>query len=128
MRIAVSAESDNGLKSEVSPHFGRCPYYALVDLDEENEQVVEHVRTVANPYYGHHQPGQIPAFIHSQGVNVMVAGGMGAGAISYFGQLGIDVATGASGSVREAIERYQKGELNGGACCPGDHDHHSSCH
>lgn len=124
MRIAVSAESEQGLQSEVSPHFGRCRYYVLVDL---NGKVVEQVTTVVNPHYGNHQPGQVPAFIHRQGVDVMVSGGMGARAVQFFNQHGIQVATGASGTVREAIERYLRGELQGGACCSGEHDHRSSC-
>ena len=32
MRIALSADNDNGLDSVISPHFGRCPYYVFVDL------------------------------------------------------------------------------------------------
>ncbi len=82
------------------------------------------VSAVANPYYGNHQPGQVPAFIHSHNVDVMVSGGMGAGAISFFNQYGIEAATGAAGLVRDAVEAYLKGELSGGASCPGDHHHH----
>ncbi len=122
MRIAVSAESDGGLQSEVSPHFGRCPYFALVDV---GESTVAGVTTVANPFYGNHQPGQIPAFIHAQGVSVMVSGGMGARATAFFAEYGIAVATGASGTVGEAVEGYLNGELSGDACCSGEHDHHS---
>ena len=122
MRIAISAESNSGLLSEVSPHFGRCPYYVLIDLDG---RAILEVKSVANPYYGSHQPGQVPAFIRDQSAAVMVSGGMGARATAFFSEYGIQVATGASGTVGEAVERYLKGELSGDACCPGDHDHHS---
>jgi len=125
MRIAVSAESDSGLESKVSPHFGRCPYYVLVDLEGDG---VPQVTTITNPYYSNHQPGQVPAFIRSQGADVMVSGGMGARATAFFSQYGIEVATGASGTVAEAIKRYLRGELSGEACCSGDHEQHSSCH
>ena len=43
MRIAVSADNDNGLDSVVSPHFGRCPYYVLVDLEGQEVQQVNAV-------------------------------------------------------------------------------------
>ena len=33
MRIAISVEDDNGLDSVISHHFGRCPYFVLVDVD-----------------------------------------------------------------------------------------------
>jgi len=82
MRIAISADDSRGLDSVVSPHFGRCPYYVLVDLDGRE---VRQVSAVENPYHGHHQPGQVPSFINSQGVNVMLAGGMGRRAIAWVG-------------------------------------------
>lgn len=121
MRIAVSTENDYGLASTVSAHFGRCPYFVLVD---HVDGVVVNVTTVANPYYGNHQPGQVPAFIHSQQADVMLSGGMGAGAISFFAEYGVAVATGATGTVQESIERYLRGELSGEASCPGHHGEH----
>ena len=33
MRIAVSADNKQGLDSVVSPHFGRCPHFVLVDVE-----------------------------------------------------------------------------------------------
>ena len=63
MRIAVSADKDSGLEAPVSPHFGRCPYYALVDLEGE---AVTSVKTVPNPYYPDHVPGVVPEFIHGR--------------------------------------------------------------
>jgi len=122
IRIAVSAESNDGLDSPVSPHFGRCPYFVLVDA--ENGSILR-VETVPNPWYGNHQPGQVPAFVHSQKANVMVSGGMGPNAVSFFNQYGIEVATGASGTVRQAVDEYLTGTLRGiQACCPDDGGHH----
>jgi predicted Fe-Mo cluster-binding NifX family protein len=114
MRIAISADDNNGLDSVVSPHFGRCPYYVLVDLDDRK---VSQVDAVENPYYGHHQPGQVPGFIESQGANVMLAGGMGRRAIGFFEQYGIQAVTGATGSVRYALEQYLGGTLQGAEPC-----------
>ena len=114
MRIAVSADENNGLHSVVSPHFGRCPYYALVDLDG---QEVKQVNVVANPNYGRHAPGTVPIFIQAQGAAVMLAGGMGRRAVAMFEQLGIQAATGASGTVRHALEQYLSGGLQGAEPC-----------
>ncbi len=114
MRIAVSADDNNGLNSVVSPHFGRCPYYVLVDLEERE---VKQVNGVANPYYDHHQRGQVPGFIHSQGADVMLTGGMGRRALGLFEQCGVEAVTGASGTVRHALERYLGGELHGAEPC-----------
>ena len=113
-RIAISADSNNGLDSVVSPHFGRCPYYILVDLDGRE---VSEVSAVENPYYGKHQPGAVPGFIQSQGADVMLAGGMGRRAIGFFQQYGIQAVTGASGTVRHALEQYLGGVLLEAAPC-----------
>jgi len=122
MRIAISAENNNGLNSLVSGHFGRCPYFILVDVEG---QEIKTVTAVDNPYYGHHEPGQVPAFIHSQGANVMLAGGMGQRAVSFFQEYGIQVATGAAGCVGESLQRFLGGELTGAApCIESQHHHH----
>jgi predicted Fe-Mo cluster-binding NifX family protein len=114
MRIAVSAEDNNGLDSIVSPHFGRCPHFVLVDMDG---QAVKAVSVVDNPYYGNHRPGQVPAFINGHGVNVMLTGGMGHRAIAFFEGFGIRPVTGAAGTVRQSLERYLGGALQGAAPC-----------
>ena len=120
MRVAVSADENRGLDSVVSPHFGRCPFYVLVDLDG---QEARQVSVVENPYYGKHAPGQVPAFINEQGVNVMLTGGMGGRAISFFQQYGIQAVTGASGTVRHALEQYLGGRLQGAEPCRESHEH-----
>ena len=120
MRIAISADDNNGLESVVSPHFGRCPHYILVDVESQD---VKAVQSVDNPYYGQHAPGQVPGFIHSQGVNVMLTGGMGRRAIGFFEQYGIEAVTGASGTVRYALERYLGGQLRGVQPCRESIEH-----
>jgi len=120
MRIAVSADSKNGLDSVVSPHFGRCPYFILVDMDDH--EVIQ-VQEVENPFYGHHQPGQVPAFVNSLEANVMLTGGMGGRAIMFFQQFGIEGVTGAYGTIRQSVERYLGGQLSGAAPCKESEEH-----
>ncbi len=114
MRIAISADNRDGLEAPVSPHFGRCPYYVLVDVEEGR---ITGVQTVDNPYLSHHEPGAVPGFIRQQGVQVMLTGGMGRRAVEFFTGFGIQPVTGASGIVQEALSRYLKGELTGVAPC-----------
>ncbi len=114
MRIAVSAEDQRGLESVVSPHFGRCPYFVLADLDGRE---VKTVQAIANPYFSRHQPGQVPGFINEQDADVMLTGGMGRRAIAFFQQFGIQPVTGARGTVRLALEQYLGGDLQGAAPC-----------
>lgn len=121
MRIAVSVENSGGLDATVCGHFGHSPFFALVDV--EGEQVGS-VRTVANPHYPQHAPGAIPQFIHSQGADVMLTGGMGARAVSFFEEIGVEPVSGAGGTVREALTQYLSGRLTGVVPC---HDHASGC-
>jgi len=124
MRIALSAENKAGLDSPISHHFGRCPAYVLVDVED---QEITSVRSIDNPYYQQHTPGMVPEFIHNQGANVMISGGMGRKAIDFFREYGIEVATGANGTVRTSLEEYLNGDLRGVSPCKGneaEHHHH----
>ena len=120
MRIAVSVDTNSGLDSMVAAHFGRCPYFAIVDLEDGE---VRSTRVVDNPFYAQHEPGQVPGFIQRQGVDLMIASGMGGRAIQFFRQSGVGVACGASGTVREALTAYQAGQLQGAVPCRESQQH-----
>ena len=124
-RIALACEDNQGLSGQISQHFGRCPYYVIVDVEGDE---IEKTDSVNNPYYNNHVPGMVPQFINQQGVNVMIAGGMGPRAIDMFSSLGIEVVTGAIGNVGNVLQAYLKGEISGVEPCehdyPGEHDHH----
>jgi len=114
MKIAVTAENNNGLESAVAQHFGHAPYFILVDV--ENGEVTA-TQGVANPFVDGHAPGQVPGFIKEQKADVMLSGGMGGRAIQFFEQAGIQAATGASGTVRQALENFLGGKLKEAAPC-----------
>jgi predicted Fe-Mo cluster-binding NifX family protein len=120
MRIAISADDDRGLDSAVSFHFGRCPYFVLVDVEDG---AVKDVNAVVNPYFAEHQPGMVPPFIQSHAADVMVSGGMGRRAIDLFSSYGIQAATGASGTVQTAVDAYLGGMLATAAPCRDGHIH-----
>ena len=110
MRVAIS--TDGNL---VSGHFGRCPVFTIVDIEEG--KVVKR-ESVDNPG---HEPGFIPQFLHQQGVDCIVAGGMGARAQGLFEDFGIKTIVGVNGTLTEVIEKLVKGTLSGGEsfCKPG---------
>ena len=120
MRIAISTEDKIGLDSSISHHFGRCPYYVLVDLEGVS---INEVKAIDNPYFYQHKPGMVPDFIKEQGVDVMISGGMGRRAIDFFDQFGIQVATGAVGNVRITLELYLDGKLQGASPCRESIEH-----
>ena len=110
MKVAISTDAGS-----VSAHFGRCPQYTVVDI--ENGSVLTR-EEVANPG---HQPGLIPKFLKERGVDCMVAGGMGTRAIMLFEELGMQTILGVSGGIDNVIGQLSRGELKGGEslCKPG---------
>ena len=104
-------------------HFGRCPYYVFVDV--EGTEIKKTV-TLANPFYENHgSPGQVPGFIHENGANVMIAGGMGGRALEFFKQFKIEPVTGATGRVEDMVNLYLQGGIKGTQPCSG-HNHEDS--
>lgn len=110
MKIAISTDADN-----VSAHFGRCPNFTITNI-EEGEVLSKEI--VDNPG---HRAGFLPEFLHNQGVECIIAGGMGHRAIMSFEEKGIKAIVGVMGSVDEAINKLAEGTLKGGEslCSPG---------
>jgi len=103
MRIAIPIEGEL-----VSPHFGRCPSYLIVDIEGGE---VKNKEIVPNPTYEEHQAGVVPRFLREKGVQCIITGGMGPRAEEIFRRWGIEVIKGVSGKVDEVIEKFLKGEL-----------------
>ncbi len=111
MIIAIATDG-----RQVSPHFGRCQAYTMVDI--ENGHIVKREQ-VTNPG---HAPGAIPEFLNKKGAKKIVCGGIGARATELFGQYGIEIVAGIDDMIENVIERLMKGTLAGGdsLCKPGD--------
>ncbi len=120
MKIVVSSDDNKNLDSSVSHHFGRCPYFTVVDI--EGDDVIS-VKSVENPYFNSHSVGQVPSFVKELGADVMLAGGMGRRAISIFSDFGIRCSTGADGTVKRAIDNYMTGFLPGASPCTESIEH-----
>ena len=116
IRIAVA--SDDGL---VTQHFGHCADFMI--FDSENGKIVR-TETIPNPG---HKPGFLPNYLNDLGVNVIISGGMGGGAVDIFNEKNIEVIVGASGPAETAAESYLLGDLvSTGSVCHG-HEHQDEC-
>ncbi len=108
--------------SMVSGHFGHCEDYALYTV---SDSMISHTGYIPNPG---HEPGKLPPYLASHGVNTIIAGGMGQRAIDLFHEQGIEVILGASGSIDLIAQEYFSGKLkNAGSAC-SNHDHTCSGH
>ncbi len=128
-RIAFSSNDNKGLGAKISDHFGRCPYFTLVEVEDEKCEI-KNTEVIENPYYNDHAVGAVPGFINKQNVNIMVSGGMGRRAQGFFEEFGIKTVTGFSQTVETAVEKYFEGKLEGFSPCSGGHSHegHGNCH
>lgn len=100
MKIAIAHE--NG---KVCAHFGRAPEFVIAEL--ENDQVVQQ-KIVSSPGHGH---GIIPHFLAQQGVQVIIAGGMGEGALQMCAEYGIEPILSIQGTIPEVLDQYIRGQL-----------------
>ncbi len=106
MKICVSA-STNSLEAPVDPRFGRCPYFMIVDSETLQFEAVPNMASGAMSGAGI----QAAQTIASRGVKVLITGNVGPNAFQALSAAGIKIVTGASGTVRDVIERYKRGEL-----------------
>jgi predicted Fe-Mo cluster-binding NifX family protein len=110
LKVAISTDGD-----QVSAHFGRCPSFTIAEIEDK---MVKSRTIIDNP--GHH-PGFLPEFLKKQGVDAIVAGGMGQRAQMLFNDNGIKVIMGVSGNIDDTLEKLSVGALEGGEslCSPG---------
>lgn len=111
MKIAVASE-----KGMVTEHFGHCEGFVV--FDAQNNKIVEE-KMVANPG---HKPGFLPNFLADMGVNVIISGGMGGGAVEIFNERNIEVIIGASGDAKKATQQYLDGALKSTGSVCHEHD------
>ena len=116
MKIAVA--SDNNMVTE---HFGHCESFNIYEA--ENNEIVKS-ELIPNPG---HKPGYLPNFLNDIGVNVIISGGMGGGAVEIFNDNNIEVITGARGSSIGAANSYLKGELKSTGSVCHEHQHIGEC-
>lgn len=117
MRIAVSA-TDGNLDAQIDPRFGRCQYFVFVDSDTMQFTARPNASTGAM-----HGAGiEAAQTVANEGAKAVITGSVGPNAFQVLSQAGIEVITDASGTVREAIQRYKSGQLGrptSGATVPG---------
>ena len=110
MKAAISTDGNF-----VSMHFGRCPHFTIVDI--QNSKIITK-ETIENPG---HQPGFLPQFLREKGVECIIAGGMGMKAQELFNQHNIKQIVGVLGKVEDIIHKLVNGTLTGSKslCKPG---------
>ncbi len=107
MKIVVSAIGAT-LDAEVDPRFGRCQYLVYVDTDTMEFEAQDNAASSAGGGAGI-ATGQA---VLDRGVEAVLTGNLGPNAHRVLSQSGIQIMTGVSGTVREAVEAFKKGGLS----------------
>ncbi|MGC8913731.1 MAG: NifB/NifX family molybdenum-iron cluster-binding protein [Thermoplasmata archaeon] len=110
MKIACSSTGDT-IEAMLDPRFGRCAYFVIATV--ENGKIVS-TTTLPNLFANAMGGAGIQAAqaVVNQGADVVISGNIGPNALQVLQGSGIEIVTGIYGiSVKDAIERYLKGEL-----------------
>lgn len=107
MKIVITSEGGD-LASAVDPRFGRCRKFVFYDTD--TKQVVEVVDNPAAQAAGGAgiQAAQLAV---NKGAKAVLTGNVGPNAADVFAAAGVQIYTGISGSVQEAIDRFVAGNF-----------------
>ena len=106
MRVAVSA-TGGVLDAPIDPRFGRCPYFIIVDTDTMQFEALPNTSQYAASGAGI----QAAQAVASKGAKTVLTGNVGPNAYQALSAAGVQIVTGVTGTVREAVTRYKKGEL-----------------
>jgi predicted Fe-Mo cluster-binding NifX family protein len=106
LKVAVSA-TGKSFDSAISPRFGRCPYYVIVNTETMSLEAIPNTNMDA-PSGAGIGAAQLVA---ERGVEAVLTGAVGPNAMAVLSQAGIKMITGAQGNVRQALEALKSGDL-----------------
>jgi predicted Fe-Mo cluster-binding NifX family protein len=106
MKIAFPVEKDQGLESTVYGHFGSAPHFMVLDIDSGSLKAI-------NNSDAHHEHGQCQPIraLGGNPVDMVVVGGIGAGALMKLQSEGIRVFRAVEGNVSDNLALLKSGKL-----------------
>lgn len=116
-KVAVPVKGNN----MIDDHFGHCEYYNVYNISEKNE--ITDVQTI-KAAQGCGCKSNIARVLADLGVSVMLAGGIGEGAVNVLSLSGIEVIRGCSGNAIENVKKYITGSITDSGETCREHQHH----
>ena len=107
MKIAISSTGKD-LTSAVDPRFGRARFFIVIDTETNAFSAHDNTQNL-NALQG--AGIQSAKNVADLGVKAVVSGNMGPKAFSALLAAGIDMYTGASGTVQDALDAFNAGTL-----------------
>ena len=107
MQIAISLQENNGLVSQVSTIFGRCPYFMFINPDNNEFEIIENTAKAASGGAGI----QAAQTIVDKGAKAVISGNLGPKAHTVLISADIPLFQFPGGSAQEALDAYRQGKL-----------------
>jgi predicted Fe-Mo cluster-binding NifX family protein len=122
MKVAVPVTSNN----QIEDHFGHCEFYNIYTISEKND--ILNVQTLKSEQ-GCGCKSNIASVLKDKGVNTMLAGGIGGGAINVLNNAGINVVRGCAGTPEDTVKQFIDGLItDSGISCQKHEKHHDHNH
>lgn len=106
MKVAISASGEN-LEAEIDPRFGRCAYFIIAETETMDYEAVPNESMMASGGAGI----QAAQFVIDKEAKAIITGNLGPNAYQTLNAGGLKLITGVSGCVKEALEKFKRGEL-----------------
>jgi len=107
-KVIIPVSDKKGLNARIAEHFGRAPFYAVLEL---NDQKIESIKTLENK--GEHFGGQghMHEHILDQRPNAIITYGIGPRGLVGFQEAGIAVLKANADTVKDVIASYNEDKL-----------------
>jgi len=109
VRIVIPVVDESGLDSQISEHFGRTPFFAVIDLDEKGHVIKQKTIPNAGEHFG--GGGRRAGFILNLKPNVIIAYGMGPRGLDIYQNEHVAVLRANADTVKDIIAAYNREEL-----------------
>jgi predicted Fe-Mo cluster-binding NifX family protein len=109
VRIVVPVSNEKGIDSQLSQHFGRAPFYAIIDLDKNYTVIGQDTISNTSEHFG--GVGLPPDRILQLKPKALVTYGLGSKALMIFQNAGVAVLRTEVDTVIEVVNAYNNDEL-----------------
>lgn len=114
MKIAIPTKG-----SMIDNHFGHCEYFTIIDLNEKKKIIATEKLETAKVCGC---KSNLAEDLSQKGVTILLAGGIGGGAIEKLKMQNIEVIAGFKGSIENVIEDWQGNNYKSNFSICTEHD------
>ncbi|MGQ8335549.1 NifB/NifX family molybdenum-iron cluster-binding protein [Sunxiuqinia sp. A32] len=118
MKIAIPTKGN-----DIDNHFGHCDYFTIIDINDR-DQVFEKELMDSTVECG--CKSGLAGELAKKGVKLLLAGGIGGGAINKLREYQIEVIPGFTGTIDEVLEKWKLKEYGNEMIICTDHQHNCS--